>query len=101
MDERTELSPEEKDRLRQRLCILSDGVAHGKQPEVTVTCRGDGGYRTHFVKVAKVDWPGRRLLPVKETEHTPEEIPFGEILWLQSAVMELLEDPDGFLDPVE
>ena len=101
MEKRVIPSAEEAERLRHRLNIVSDGVSHGKQPEVTLTFWDKDRYRSAFVRVRKVDHPGRRLLLVKEREDAPEEIPFSEILWIQSTVMELLESPDSFLDSIE
>ena len=101
MEERIRLSAEETERLRDRLNIVSDGVSHGRQPEVTLTWWEKDGYRSAFVRIRKVDHAGRRLLTVKDRENVPEEIPFSEILSIQSAVIELLEEPDGFLDFTE
>ena len=101
MENRNELTAEQTERLIRRLCIISDGISHGKQPEVTLTWRHGDSFRSAFIRVRKIDWPGRRLLPVKEREDTPDAVPFSEIIGVQSAVLELLEEPDGFLDFIE
>lgn len=85
--------------LNRQLTLISDAIAGGERPEMTITHfipdehKAGGKYDTITARIKRIDTTARKMILItQDRPDIPETIPFDRILALQGSLVDSLED---------